>query len=110
MAKGGARPGAGRKAGSATKRTRQIADAAAAEGITPLEFMLRIMRSAPPDEATALEKATWLGMQFEAAKQAAPYVHPKLSSVSSQATVNGTMALRIVSEFPDADDVADLTS
>jgi hypothetical protein len=35
--RGGKRPGSGRKKGSATKKTREIADRAAAEGITPLE-------------------------------------------------------------------------
>jgi hypothetical protein len=43
-ARGGKRPGSGRKKGSATKRTREIADRAAEEGITPLEFMLNVMR------------------------------------------------------------------
>jgi hypothetical protein len=72
--------------------------------------MLHIMRTPPPEDAPDLVKASWFDKQFEAAKQAAPYVHPKLSSVSSQATVEGSMALKIVSEFPDADDLADLTT
>jgi hypothetical protein len=41
----GARKGAGRKAGSLTIKTRAIAEQAVAEGITPLEVMLRAMRS-----------------------------------------------------------------
>ncbi len=41
--KGGARPGAGRKEGSLTKRTREIAEVAAAQGITPLEVMMSTM-------------------------------------------------------------------
>ena len=41
--KGGARPGAGRKTGSLTKRTRQIAEAVATQGITPLEVMMKVM-------------------------------------------------------------------
>lgn len=40
MARGGAREGAGRPEGTANKRTREIADKAAAEGLTPLEVML----------------------------------------------------------------------
>ena len=43
MARGGARPGAGRKAGSVTRRTREIAEAAL-EGLTPLEYLLSVMR------------------------------------------------------------------
>lgn len=71
MPRGGARPGAGRKPGSATKRTREIADAAAAEGLSPLEYMLSLLRD--PEQSAAV--------RFEAAKSAAPYVHPKLSAI-----------------------------
>lgn len=83
--RGGARPGAGRKTGAATKRTREIADKAAEEGITPLEFMLQIMRTEP--EQPDGEEFDWrlhqmrLEMRFEAAKAAAPYIHPRLAAV-----------------------------
>ena len=71
MARGGVRPGAGRPAGSATKRTREIADAAAESGQTPLEFLLSVMRDPGYDEAK----------RIDAAKAAAPYVHARLASV-----------------------------
>ena len=45
MARGGRRPGSGRKPGSANKRTREVADKAAADGITPLEVMLNTMKA-----------------------------------------------------------------
>lgn len=85
--RGGRRPGAGRKAGAATKRTREIADKAAEEGVTPLEFMLTVMRSEPPEglEGNALVQA--MSLRFEAAKAAAPYVHPRLSAVEMNAKV-----------------------
>lgn len=73
MARGGKRPGAGRKAGSATKKTREIADRAASEGLTPLDYMLSILRDEGKDPL----------MRFEAAKAAAPYVHPKLASIDN---------------------------
>ena len=74
MSRGGKRQGAGRKPGATTTKTREIADKAAAGGITPLEFMLSVLRdeSAPTDA------------RFEAAKQAAPYIHPKLSSIEAK--------------------------
>lgn len=90
--RGGRRPGAGRKKGSATKRTRAIADRAAREGITPLEVMLKTMRAlvakaerltktkAKPEKGTASP----LELMVEAAavaKDAAPYMHPRLSAV-----------------------------
>lgn len=85
--RGGRRSGSGRKAGSATKKTREIADRAAEQGITPLEFMLNVMRSEVPDglEGNALIQA--MAMRFEAAKAAAPYIHPRLASVEMNATV-----------------------
>jgi hypothetical protein len=71
--RGGKRKGAGRKAGALSKKTRHIAEIAIDEGITPLEVMLKEMRlaAATGDSELALE----------AAKAAAPYIHPKLSSV-----------------------------
>ena len=73
MARGGKRVGAGRPAGSATRRTREIADAAAKDGLSPLEVMLRAMREHALadrwDQAAAV------------AKDAAPYCHPRLAAV-----------------------------
>ncbi len=43
MAKGGKRAGAGRPPGAVTKRTREVADRAYAEGKAPLEVMLENM-------------------------------------------------------------------
>jgi hypothetical protein len=54
MAKlGGKRPGAGRKPGSANRKTREIADAAAEAGITPLEWMLSVIRDKNADAKRA---------------------------------------------------------
>lgn len=78
--RGGARPGAGRKKGSATKRTREIADKAMEEGLTPLEYMLKIMRQDSAHEDPKVQVARE-AMRFEAAKAAAPYVHPRLAAV-----------------------------
>lgn len=77
MARGGPRPNAGRPAGAATKKTREIADNAAAAGITPLEFLLTIMRDPGADQK---ERIT-------AAISAAPYVHARLSSIEMNANV-----------------------
>lgn len=80
---GGARPGSGRKPG--TKNAATIAKEALLEEViakavegetTPLEVMLQIMR----------DPASPAAMRFEAAKAAAPYVHPRLSQVDSTVT------------------------
>lgn len=72
MPRGGKRPGAGRPKGSKNTKTREIAEKAAAEGITPLEYMLEVMRDPrlPPAQ------------RMDAAKSAAPYIHPRLASVA----------------------------
>lgn len=92
--RGGARPGAGRKPGSATKRTREIADKAAQMGITPLEVMLEAMNTLR--EAGELEKAA------SVAKDAAPYIHPKLSAIEMNANVVTKTLDQELAELNDA--------
>ncbi len=73
MPSGGKRPGAGRKRGSLTKRTRAIAEKALDEGILPLEVMLKGMREHAANEDW--DKAHVF------AKDAAPYLHPRLAAI-----------------------------
>lgn len=81
--RGGKRPGAGRPKGAATKKTREIADRAAEEGITPLEVMLEAMNHFR--SAGELEKAAGI------AKDAAPYMHPRLAAVEHTGKDGGPM-------------------
>jgi len=69
--RGGKRPGAGRKPGSKNKASAAREKAIAESGLTPLEYMLSVMRN---DE-------TPRDVRLEAARSAAPYVHPRLNSV-----------------------------
>lgn len=90
--RGGARKNAGRKVGAATKRTREIADKAAEEGLTPLEVMLQTMRAlvgrfdnlrAAAESDTERDQVP-LDLMIEAsgiAKDAAPYIHPRLAAI-----------------------------
>jgi hypothetical protein len=73
----------GRQKGTPNKRTafvRQAADLALQSGDTPLEYLLAVMRN----DAVPAEQ------RLEAAKAAAPYVHPKLSSIDH----SGQLGLR----------------
>ena len=91
--KGGKRPGAGRKTGSLTKRTRQIAEAVAAQGITPLEVMMKVMHQLYEEASNVQEeelgdktlaneaRIKLLNMAATIARHAAPYVHPRLSAI-----------------------------
>ena len=93
MPRGGKRPGAGRKPGRPNKRTvarQQLASSAASEGISPLEVMLKRMRYYDSVVDLELKKGEGadrgiiddaLKAANEAAKDAAPYIHPRLSAV-----------------------------
>lgn len=71
MAYGGARQGAGRKKGQATKMNEKARQKAADGGLMPLDYLLSIMRDEgqPQDE------------RKDAARAAAPYVHARLQSI-----------------------------
>ena len=43
--------------------------------------MLQVMRGEPPGDADSAQRVAFAGLRFEAAKAAAPYVHPKLSAI-----------------------------
>jgi hypothetical protein len=64
----------GRPKGSRNKRTRALLEAAEAGGETPLEYMLRVMR----DRSADAKRRDAMAMA------AAPYLHPKLSSVEPE--------------------------
>lgn len=109
---GGKRPGTGRKPGQLTKRTRATAERAIAEGKSPLDVMLENMRhfqQVAMDAERVIEgltvaetsgremnadeqfkhllaqvkKAAGLRqMAHECARDAAPYIHPKLQAIT----------------------------
>src|SRR4051812_1400859 len=120
MAHGGKRSGAGRKQGALTTRTRLIAERAVADGCSPLDVMLTNMRhfqqvaldaeavlatmtatdlpgrpEKPEDQFKALlaevkKAAGFRQMAHDCARDASPYIHPRLSSVEMSANVNMT--------------------
>ena len=71
MARGGKRPGAGRRVGAASERTREIADKAIQGGNSPLEYMLAVMTDAGADNKRRDAMAI----------AAAPFIHPRLQAV-----------------------------
>lgn len=112
MPHGGKREGSGRKAGALTKKTRDIAERALATGMAPLDVMLGNMRhfqqvaidaeavlaqmsaeNLPGSPESAEDKfkallaevkkaAGFRQMAHDCARDAAPYVHPRLTSVA----------------------------
>lgn len=83
MARGGVRNGAGRKPGSPNKATAQRRAEIEASGITPLDYMLAILRNEELDTSA----------RFEAAKAAAPYVHARLSSIEASGPDGGPIPI-----------------
>lgn len=71
MPRGGKREGAGRKEGVPNKASAAREAEVKASGLTPLDYMLTMLRdeNAPPAD------------RMWAAEKAAPYVHPKLAAI-----------------------------
>lgn len=78
MARGGAREGAGRKKGGHNRITEEAIEKAKSEGILPLDYLLSIMRDVEEDTARRLD----------AAKSAAPYLHPKPVAVQVEGQID----------------------
>jgi len=80
MAQGGARPGAGRPKGKPNQFNDEARKKALEGGISPLDYMLGILRdeSRPED------------VRMDAAKAAAPYLHAKLAAVEHSGAVSLT--------------------
>lgn len=89
MAKGGKRQGAGRPRGSKTKRTVELAKQIAESGLSPLAYMLTIMRDKTADKKR----------RDEMAKSAAPYQHPKLANIEHSGPEGGPVQHHVTVSF-----------
>lgn len=99
-AKGGARPGAGRKKGTGTgpkpitKARKAIAERILVDGdLTPLDVMIDAMREAHM-VGNIRDAAGYAAM-------AAPYIHPRLATVNANHQGQVAVAVNVVSEFPE---------
>lgn len=82
----GSKPGerrGGRRKGTPNKATAAKAAAIEASGLTPLDYLLSVMRDEDGEPS----------QRIDAAKAAAPYVHPRLSTV--EAKIEGDLSLDI---------------
>ncbi len=76
-----------RPAGSATRKTLEIADRAAAAGELPYEFLLRVVRGEVVDGTVPT-----FAERLDAAKAAATYFAPKLAAVAMAHDVSDPLA------------------
>jgi len=80
----------GRQPGSPNKSTLArlaLLDQALKEGMTPLEFMLDIVRKPYPEDADALTKVKLDELRLDAAKASAPYIHARPASMDRPVTL-----------------------
>jgi hypothetical protein len=71
----------------------------AASGLTPLDYMLGILRGETPpglDPSVAIARET---LRFEAAKAAAPYCHPRLQAVTLGGDPDNPIKVDSISEL-----------
>ncbi len=84
----GSKPGerrGGRQKNTPNKRTAEIQAKVEASGLTPLDYMLSVMRN-EDNEAP---------VRLDAAKSAAPYVHAKLSAIDARLDIDGQLVINI---------------
>ncbi len=110
---GGSRKGSGRKASACTLKTREIVDRALSDGgLTPLAYMLEVLRESleiveAQYKSGAIDKIEYAikiesieERRYKMAKTAAPYMHPKYSSVKADIVSNGQdQWAQILSDF-----------
>lgn len=99
---GGKRKGSGRKESEVTRRTREVANKIAADDeITPLEYMMSVLRETPEklkakydagelsSEEFIVELQAMQKRKDNAAEKAAPYIHPRLSAIEAKVKGSG---------------------
>lgn len=114
MSRGGVRPGAGRKPGVLTKKTRAVAEAIGAAGDTPLDTLneLRVWAIGRfrefKDNEDFVRASQAAEFAADIANKQAPFVHPKLSSIEAKvdsqvkATVRKIERVVVDPQAPDA--------
>jgi hypothetical protein len=104
---GGARKGAGRKAGSKDSKprvtaARKLAAAATAEGISPAEMMLRTAQhlwGKATDEAGTVIDLDMATKACAIAEKAAPYFNPKLATIAHTGEGGGAIQADLTVRF-----------
>ena len=89
MPRGGSKPGerrGGRKKGTPNKNLVAREAEIASSGLTPLDYMLSVLRDPKQD---------WQ-RRDEMAKAAAPYCHPRLAQVQAQHSLSATLEALVV--------------
>ena len=86
----------GRQKGTPNRKTRTLLAQVEASGMSPLDFLLQVMR----------DPAAPLATRFEAAYRAAPYVHPRLAAVEHAGKDKGQIETKVLSDLDAARRIA----
>ncbi len=81
----GLKTGGGSRKGRPNKATAAKVEAIASSGLTPLDYMLSVLRD------DTLERP----LRLEASKAAAPYVHPRLANIELAGKGGGPLILEV---------------
>lgn len=90
MAKGGKRPGAGRKPGVPNKANAEREAAIRASGLTPMDYFLGLLRDEHKEDDEPAVKIARELQRFAAAKELMAYCHPRLASI--EARIDATLS------------------
>lgn len=61
-----------------------------------MEYMLQLLRAEPDPDLAPKEYLTAATLRFEAAKAAAPYMHPRLANIEVAGKDGGALVIEIV--------------
>jgi hypothetical protein len=95
--RGGKREGAGRRPGSVARIDAEARQKAFAGGLTPLDYLLSIMRDENEDKR----------QRIDAAKAAAPYCHARLSSTEVSGPSDGPLAVQTTNVLAIPEDMSE---
>lgn len=76
----------GRAKGTPNKATAKKVQEIAASGLTPLDYMLSVLRDDRQEDA----------IRMDAAKAAAPYIHPKLANIEHTGPDGGAIKVHMI--------------
>lgn len=88
MARNGIKTGGGSRRGKRNRKTAETIAAVESSGLTPLGYMLQVMRNESLDSS----------LRLDAGKAAAQYVHPKLQPIDGK-TGSSEVRARVFVEF-----------
>src|SRR3954452_6560020 len=92
----------GRNKGTQNRVTAKREAKIAASGLTPLDYMLGIMRAEHPNGASPEIMQAREELRFEAAKAAAPYVHARLQTTTLAGDPEKPLKVDAMSELETA--------